>query len=242
MKEDDVPVIRRQSGGGTVYHDMGNINYTLLSPKDKHNVKENLELICAVINKLGANIYPNCRNDIVTDYDDFTYKISGSAFREKKDRAFHHGTLLINADTSRLYNYLHQPVDDSLDAKGVKSHRSKVINLAKISDNICISDVFKAFLTHFPSCSISFINEHTPLENGETIKEEARHLKSWEWTFGKTLPFKKVYTDGETTITVDVKGGYLDSATDGNTIRDFSTSKMKFRQNKTFEDFIKYFR
>ena len=88
MNADNIPVVRRQSGGGTVYHDYGNLNYTIISPKEKHDVKENLELVCSVVNKIGFTLYPNKRNDIVVDHDGFTYKVSGSAFREEKRQSF----------------------------------------------------------------------------------------------------------------------------------------------------------
>ncbi len=74
MNKDNIPVVRRQSGGGTVYHDYGNLNYTIISPKEKHDVKVNLELVCSVVNKIGFKLYPNERNDIVVDHEDFTIK------------------------------------------------------------------------------------------------------------------------------------------------------------------------
>ena len=205
METDNIPVVRRQSGGGTVYHDFGNLNYTIISPKEKHDVKANLELVCSVVNKIGFKLYPNERNDIVVDYEDFTYKVSGSAFREKKDRAFQHGTLLINADTAKLYNYLHQPIDKSLDTKGVKSHRSKVLNLAEIKD-IQTQDITRSFLRNFPSIELSLIGEETPLENKELITKEMESLRDWQWCFGKTLPFTKIYTDGKDELKIKIEG------------------------------------
>ncbi|MFC4892738.1 lipoate--protein ligase [Pseudofrancisella aestuarii] len=236
MLEDNIPIIRRQSGGGTVFHDMGNLNYTILSPKKDHNVKENLELICNVIKKIGIDIYPNCRNDIVTDFQDFTYKVSGSAFREKRDRAFHHGTLLIKTNTNKLYKYLHQPIDKTLDAKGVKSHRSKVLNLNTIKEDLSPNDVIRAFLTYFKSSSISFIGERTPLNNRDLIINEAKNLRSWDWTYGKTLPFTKTYSENDHNITIEVKSGLIDQIGS----LDISSKKIPFSQELTFPDINKY--
>lgn len=159
-----------------------------LVQKKEHDIKANLELVCNTVKKLGIDVYANERNDIVVDHNGHTYKVSGSAFREKKDRAFHHGTLLINANTKKLYDYLHQPIDKSLDTKGVKSHRSKVINLSEIKHDIQTQDLTRSFIKGFRSIDLSLINEETPLENRELIDKEIETLKEWKWRFGKTLP------------------------------------------------------
>jgi len=239
MNADNIPVVRRQSGGGTVYHDYGNLNYTIISPKEKHDVKANLELVCAVVNKIGFELYPNERNDIVIDHENFTYKVSGSAFREKKDRAFQHGTLLINADTAKLYNYLHQPIDESLDTKGVKSHRSKVLNLAEIKD-IQTQDITRSFLRNFPSLELSLISEETPLENKELITKEMENLQDWQWCFGKTLPFTKIYSNGSDELKVKVQGGMVTNITYQDKEVDITDKNIKFESNYEFSFFEKF--
>ena len=239
METDNIPVVRRQSGGGTVYHDFGNLNYTIISPKEKHDVKANLELVCSVVNKIGFKLYPNYRNDIVVDYEDFTYKVSGSAFREKKDRAFQHGTLLINADTAKLYNYLHQPIDKSLDTKGVKSHRSKVLNLAEIKD-IQTQDITRSFLRNFPSIELSLIGEETPLENKELITKEMESLRDWQWCFGKTLPFTKIYTDGKDELKIKIEGGKVTNLSYQDRDIDIADKNIKFESNYDFGVFEKF--
>lgn len=239
MNADNIPVVRRQSGGGTVYHDYGNLNYTIISPKEKHDVKANLELVCAVVNKIGFELYPNERNDIVIDHENFTYKVSGSAFREKKDRAFQHGTLLINADTAKLYNYLHQPIDESLDTKGVKSHRSKVLNLAEIKD-IQTQDITRSFLRNFPSLELSLISEETPLENKELITKEMENLQDWQWCFGKTLPFTKIYSNGSDELKVKVQGGMVTNITYQDKEVDITDKNIKFESNYEFGFFEKF--
>ena len=239
MNADDIPVVRRQSGGGTVYHDYGNLNYTIISRKEKHDVKANLELVCSVVNKIGFTLYPNERNDIVVDHDDFTYKVSGSAFREKKDRAFQHGTLLINADTAKLYNYLHQPIDESLDTKGVKSHRSKVLNLAEIKD-IQTQDITRSFLRNFPSLELSLISEETPLENKELITKEIENLQDWQWCFGKTLPFTKIYSNGTDELKVKVQGGMVTNLVYQDREIDIADKSSKFESDYEFEFFEKF--
>lgn len=239
MKKDNIIMVRRQSGGGTVYHDFGNLNYTIISPKKDHDIKANLDLVCKAVQKLGIDVYANQRNDIVVDHHDFTYKVSGSAFREKKDRAFHHGTLLINANTKKLYDYLHQPIDKSLDTKGVKSHRSKVINLAEINTDIQTQDITKAFLNSFSSVELSLINEETPLENKQIITNEIESLKNWQWRFGKTLPFSKTYIKDNEEIKIKVESGIIANInSDGKSIN-ASDKKLKFKQSYDFKFFKK---
>ncbi|MFT5951182.1 MAG: lipoate-protein ligase A [Francisella sp.] len=239
MNADNISVVRRQSGGGTVYHDYGNLNYTIISPKEKHDVKSNLELVCSVVNKIGFKIYPNERNDIVVDHKGFTYKVSGSAFREKKDRAFQHGTLLINADTTKLYNYLHQPIDKSLDTKGVKSHRSKVLNLTEIKD-IQTQDITRSFLRNFPLIELSLIGEETPLENKELITKEMENLRDWQWCFGKTLPFTKIYTDGKDELKIKIEGGMVTNIIYQDRDIDISYKNIKFESSYQFSSFEKF--
>lgn len=240
MDEDNIPVVRRQSGGGTVYHDYGNLNYTIISPKAQHDIKSNLELVCSVTNKLGLNLYPNERNDIVIDHDDFTYKVSGSAFREKKDRAFHHGTLLINANTEKLYDYLHQPLDNSLDTKSVKSYRSKVLNLSEIVTDLQTQDITRSFMRNFKSIELSLIDEETPLPNKEIIDKEISTLKSWGWKFGKTLPFTKTYIQDNQKLTVEVQGGIIASILLDNKKVDISAKNLKFEYKYSFDYFKKF--
>lgn len=237
MKDDNIPVVRRQSGGGTVYHDYGNLNYTIISPKKEHDVKANLELVCNAVKKLGINVYPNERNDIVIDHDDFTYKVSGSAFREKKDRAFHHGTLLINTDTSKLYNYLHQPIDKSLDTKGVKSHRSKVLNLSEIKPDLQTQDITGSFIKSFPSVELSLINEDTPLENKELIDQEINNLRDWKWRFGKTLPFTKTYTKDDQEIKIKIEAGLITEVTTINKNINLADKNIEFNNKYDFNYF-----
>lgn len=240
MNKDNVPVVRRQSGGGTVYHDYGNLNYTIISPKSKHDIKSNLKLVCSVVNKLRLNLYPNDRNDIVIDHDYTTYKVSGCAFREKKDRAFHHGTLLINANTTKLYDYLHQPIDSSLDTKGVKSHRSKVINLSQIIPDLQAQDITRSFMRNFDSIELSLIDEETPLHNKELIDKEISTLKSWDWKFGKTLPFTKTYTQDNQELIAEVEGGKIANISFHGVKKDMTSKKKKFEHNYSF-DYLKKF-
>lgn len=204
LNHDHITVVRRQSGGGTVFHDLGNLNYTILSPNHCYDKIANLEWICTVLKSLNLEPYRSPRNDIlINGNDQQAYKISGSAFRETKDKSFHHGTLLVNCDTSRLYHYLHQPLDPHLAAKGVSSHRSKVINLNHINPEVNLDNILNAFINHSAYQPI-YLSDNL---NHPEIITEIDKLKSWDWRFGKTLPFNKITTyQGKQIILVVEKG------------------------------------
>jgi lipoate---protein ligase len=214
-EKDNIPIVRRQSGGGAVYHDLGNLNYTFICPKHTYNKTNNLRVIVSALQALGIKSSITKRNDIIVPYQGNNYKVSGCAFRESKDRAFHHGTLLINANTIKLKNYLHHSQDQTIAAKGVNSVRSSVINLSTI--NKCSSiksyedELIKAFTSEFSFIDpkIKFITTNDTQKS--EIQQEATLLKSWEWKFGKTLPFTQTININELTINLSVKKGIIEN-------------------------------
>lgn len=193
MEKAQVKLARRQSGGGTVFHDLGNTNFTFISPKAAYDKNRNLALICQALAEFGIQAYASGRNDILVDLaPDDPRKISGSAFRETKTKCFHHGTLLLHANLTELSHYLN-PSPKKLIAKGVKSVRSRVMNLAELyaplnHERICQA-ISQHFMTHFrQSASV----EHLNLDQGtlpDSLQSHYSLLKSWEWRFGRTLPF-----------------------------------------------------
>jgi len=102
MEADDIFLARRQSGGGAVFHDLGNTNFTFLSPKDSYDQDANFTIIINALKKLGIEADLSGRNDMQVG----DKKISGSAFKHAADRSFHHGTLLVNANMQKLGDYL----------------------------------------------------------------------------------------------------------------------------------------
>ena len=127
LERDGADLVRRQSGGGTVYHDGGNSNFTFLCPAAAFDADENLGVVTSALDNLGIHAEISPRHDILVE----GFKVSGSAFRKKRDRVLHHGTLLIAADRERLTRYLAAP-DWNIEAKGVASVRSRVINLVEL--------------------------------------------------------------------------------------------------------------
>jgi len=124
MEKDSVYLARRESGGGAVFHDKGNTNFTFLSGIKNYSVERNFRIITDALSGLGLDAVISGRNDITAGGK----KISGSAFKLTSDRAFHHGTLLISADLGRLSEYL-SPSILKLKSKGIESARSRVANI-----------------------------------------------------------------------------------------------------------------
>lgn len=123
MEEDNVRLARRSSGGGAVFHDLGNTCFTFMAGKPEYDKTISTSIVLNALNALGVSAEASGRNDLVVKTAEGDSKVSGSAYRETKDRGFHHGTLLLNADLSRLANYLN-PDKKKLAAKGITSVRS----------------------------------------------------------------------------------------------------------------------
>jgi lipoate-protein ligase A len=192
MEQDGVILARRQSGGGTVYHDLGNLNFTFISPASDYSKDKNFNIILNALTALNIHAIRSGRNDLLISHQGEDRKISGSAFRETKKIAFHHGTLLVHADLQRLTRYL-SPSQKKLEAKGVPSVRSRVMNLIEISPEISIQKIQNEIIQAFAQ---QYSQETSPqdlnlqsLESIPSLKACYETYASWDWRYGRTLPF-----------------------------------------------------
>ena len=188
MEADDVFLARRQSGGGAVFHDLGNTNFTFLSPSDAYDQEANFTIIINALKKLGIDATLSGRNDMQVG----DRKISGSAFRHAADRSFHHGTLLVNANMQKLGDYLN-PHPLKLKAKGIKSVRARVANLVDFNETInhdTLSDVIiEAFCEyHGETAQVEQLDEAS-LAKQPTLNAYYQQMADWDWRFGKTPEF-----------------------------------------------------
>jgi len=188
MAADDVFLARRQSGGGAVFHDLGNTNFTFLSPKHAYDQTANFTIIINALKKLGIDATLSGRNDMqVVDR-----KISGSAFKHAADRSFHHGTLLVNANMQKLGDYLN-PHPLKLKAKDIKSVRARVANLVEFNNAINHETLSEAIIEAF----CDYYGETAPVEQLDeaslakqpTLNAYYQQMADWDWRFGKTPEF-----------------------------------------------------
>ena len=131
---------RRRTGGGAVYHDLGNLNFSFVAHKDNYDIRKQLKVIQTALGHLGLETEISGRNDLTFD----GRKFSGNAFGFYKERRLHHGTILIKTDTERLTKYL-KVNPAKLQKHGVKSVASRIINLSEVVD--ITSDTIIPYLT-----------------------------------------------------------------------------------------------
>lgn len=181
MEEDNVRLARRSSGGGAVFHDLGNTCFTFMAGKPEYDKTISTAIVLNALNALGVDAEASGRNDLVVKTPDGDRKVSGSAYRETKDRGFHHGTLLLNADLSRLANYLN-PDKKKLAAKGITSVRSRVANLTELLPGITHQQVCQAITEAF-----------LPTTANVSKRKLSRRIKLRTCrTLPKPLPFRAV--------------------------------------------------
>lgn len=202
-KSRNIPIIRRYSGGGTVYHDLGNVNYSLHRDKSLFNRTFAAELIIKSLKGHEPNLYLSPRHDIFLK----SFKVSGSAYKLTKDRAYHHGTLLLCADLENIDKLLKSPLnilkrDDEFRFGGVSSVPSPVTN---IPNQLSFEKLLKLIENEFDPtdpiikfATLDGLNDLMKDSNcTNKIKEYINELESWNWVFAKSPPFKVLIDNSE---------------------------------------------
>ena len=185
-REHGINVIRRISGGGAVYHDLNNLNYTIISNKDKgkegFDFKEFSKPIIDTLAELGVKAEFTGRNDLEIDGQ----KFCGNAQAYIKDRVMHHGCLLFNVEFSALANAL-KVSKDKIESKGVKSVRARVTNiLPHLKEQITVNEFADKILGYMKKHNPNMTEYHFLEEEIEKIKERAEYKRSWEWNYGES--------------------------------------------------------
>lgn len=209
LEEDGGHLARRLSGGGAVYHDLGNLNFTFLVRKENYSVEKQLNVIVKAVQKLGVNAEKSGRNDIVVDGK----KFSGNAFYEQGDCCYHHGTLMVNVNLGELSKYL-TVSKEKLQSKGVDSVKSRVTNLTEYVPGLTI-DGLKAVLKEafeevygLSSQTIAF--DELPQDE---IAASEKHFSSWNWLYGRKIDFQyemtKRFSWGQVTMQLQVAEGRI---------------------------------
>ncbi len=182
--KNDIPVYRRLSGGGTVYHDHGNLNFCFITNEkqgDLINFDKHSTPIVKALESLGLKVKIGKRHDLSIN----DKKITGTASHVYKNRAMHHGTLLFSADLTVLNKCLNGDYKN-FKSKGVKSVRSTVTNISdhlrqKISMEHFSSYIYKYLLSYFKNALPCELSNDEISNINELIKEK---YGTWEWNFG----------------------------------------------------------
>ncbi len=183
LEEEGGKLARRLSGGGAVYHDRGNLNFTFLCPTDLYNLDRQMQVIQAACRMAGIDTVISGRNDILAD----GRKFSGNAFYHSHGHSYHHGTLLINADMQRVGRYL-TPAKAKLESKGVKSVRSRVVNLCELAPTITVEAMKRYMAAAFGQVYGLPVTERQEIDR-QAVKQLAETYGSWDFLYGKPMPF-----------------------------------------------------
>ena len=185
-----VKVVRRLTGGGTVYHDKGNLCYTIIAPynADEDNYKKFTAPVIEYLKSLGVNASFSGRNDIVVDGK----KISGNAQTVFKNRIMHHGTILFNADTEELSKCLN-PSKIKMQSKGIKSVRARITNvLEHLPTKITIEEFKKGLKGQFlKDCENYELTKKDVLEIQKLVDEK---YSKYEWNIGRSPKGENEFT------------------------------------------------
>ncbi|KAK9479928.1 hypothetical protein V1514DRAFT_277536 [Lipomyces japonicus] len=239
LRNHHIPLIRRKSGGGTVFHDTGNVNYCVMVPATRFNRDEHALALCEALNpgleiafqnevgKETKSLRVNERHDIVNQDNK---KVSGSAYKLQKGKSYHHGTMLLNSRLDVLRNLLHKENTlESITGAGVESVKSPVANIGVTSD-----DFIQATALHFWHLysskssnlpAVRYVDETsiTDTEKSEIATRQAE-FHSWEWTFSSTPKFSHTFLGED--------NGDLKFSVNSGKISDIETTSQEIEASK----------
>lgn len=185
VKEKDIKVVRRTTGGGAVYHDLGNVNFSIItSAEDSSSIdfkKYNIPIVNA-LKELGIDCELSGRNDMTIGGD----KFSGIAQSIAGNRVLNHGTLLFNSKLDTLSKAL-IPKKDKLESKGIKSIRARVTNISDhLEDSISIEEFKRVLMEKLfemdKSPLVEYVLSTEDLRQIEKLRDEK--YDTWDWNYG----------------------------------------------------------
>ncbi|NLM77481.1 MAG: lipoate--protein ligase [Ruminococcaceae bacterium] len=190
LEEEGGRLARRSTGGGAVYHDLGNLNFSIVLPRKRFSIDDNFNLLLAVVSDHGISAERSGRNDILAN----GLKFSGNAFTLKKYSGLHHGTLLVDSDYGRIARYLTVSAD-KLKAKGVTSVRSRVTNLKAINPSVTVEGLEQSLYARFQEAFCADAGWQIDKLQDLAFRDQNRlqalheHFASWNWRYGESVAF-----------------------------------------------------
>ena len=207
LREEGGILARRLSGGGAVYHDLGNLNFTFICSTENLDISKHMQVIRQACKLAGIETELSGRNDILAA----GRKFSGNAFYNSKGRSYHHGTLLIRADMDKLSRYL-TPPKAKLDTKGIKSVKSRVVNLCEISPALTC-DAMKAYLLSAAETVFGLPPKPFGEIPHERIASLAEQFSDWNYLYGSPIAFnlscRRRLSFGNAELKLYVKNGCI---------------------------------
>lgn len=212
LEEEGGHLARRLSGGGAVFHDLGNLNFTFLVPQADYDLDRQFSVIQEAVRRFGIPAEKSGRNDVLSE----GRKFSGNAFYKNGTQAYHHGTLLVDVDMQKMGRYLN-PSKAKLQSKGVDSVRARVVNLRELNPEVTTQRLKTAMAEAFSAVyglPLNRMGEET-LDLAQ-VDSLYRHYSSWEWRCGRKLPFTFEWEDrfpwGGIQIALQVESGVVQQA------------------------------
>ncbi|MEH6948594.1 lipoate--protein ligase [Bacillus sp. JJ634] len=215
VDEQGITVVRRLSGGGAVYHDLGNLNFSFITKDDGdsfHNFKKFTEPVVKALGKLGVQAELSGRNDIMAEGK----KISGNAMFATRGRMFSHGTLLFNSEMEHIVSAL-KVKKDKIESKGIKSIRSRVGNIADFLKEPMTIEEFRSFLLKNIFEETEEIPEYVLTEEDwkEIHKISEKRYQQWDWNYGRSPKFNLQHSHrfpvGSIDIRLEVNKGIIEN-------------------------------
>ena len=216
LEREKISLVRRLSGGGAVYHDLGNINFTMIHAMESGNFGSYgrfTKPVCDFLATLGLSAYYEGRNDILLGGK----KISGNAQTAKGGRFMHHGTLLYAVDFDDLAAAL-RPPDAKIESKGIKSIRSRVTN---ISDHLAdpmppeqfLLAMYDYFAAHMKGIQTYELSAYD-IAQAEALAREKYSSRQWNYGMSPKYNYRRTakYSCGIVDLRLDVKGGIIEKA------------------------------
>ncbi len=211
--KNNIKVVRRLTGGGAVFHDVGNINFSFIVPETEKAVLDFARFTNPIIDALKSlgieNVCLSGRNDIMID----GVKISGNAQSSYNGKTLHHGTLLYSADLSMLSGAL--KVDpEKIKSKGIKSVRNRVGNIKDfLKTDMSVADFMdylEKYVARETKSEVVYLTKEDIIATQKLADEK---YSSWDWNFGKSKELsvqkKKRFDFGSVAVDLTVEGGFI---------------------------------